>query len=133
MRPSTVFANVAPRRRLELEAELRAGRVTLRAPMIWCSARGEPAEAIAEWLDCHPRTVRRWIRPTHTQGGQDQILQFGLGKGHPDGPPLVKPCVCDGIGPCHGDLDESIRELADLQLHGFPVLPSNRCYGHFPN
>jgi len=46
---------------VELEAELRAGRVTLRALMIWCSARGEPAEAIAEWLDCHPRTVRRWI------------------------------------------------------------------------
>ena len=62
MRPVSVFAK-GPGSEIELlEADLRGRwREAARAVMVLLSAHGLAPSQIAELLDCHPATVRRWI------------------------------------------------------------------------
>jgi transposase len=70
MRPVSVFANVPGSEIEQLEAELRGRRwrQATRAVMVLLSAHGLPPAAIAELLDCHPATVRRWISRFNAEG-----------------------------------------------------------------
>ena len=69
MRPVSLSAN-----RPECELELLRGdlhgrwRQAARAVMILLSEHGLSAAQIAVLLDCHPATVRRWIRRFNTEG-----------------------------------------------------------------
>jgi len=69
MRPVSVFAN-SPGGEIErLEADLRGRwREAARAVMVLLSAHGLPPAMIAELLDCHPATVRRWISRFNDEG-----------------------------------------------------------------
>jgi len=69
MRPVSVFAN-GPGREIErLEADLRGPwRQATRAMMVLLSAHGLAPAQIAELLDCHPATVRRWISRFNDEG-----------------------------------------------------------------
>ncbi len=69
MRPVSVFAN-GPGSEIErLEADLRGRwREAARAVMVLLSAHGLPPAMIAELLDCHPATVRRWISRFNDEG-----------------------------------------------------------------
>jgi transposase len=62
MRPVSVFAN-GPASEIErLGADLHGRwREAARAMMVLLSAHGLAPAQIAELLDCHPATVRRWI------------------------------------------------------------------------
>jgi transposase-like protein len=62
MRPVSVFAK-GPGSEIErLEADLRGRwREAARAVMVLLPAQGLAPSQIAELLDCHPATVRRWI------------------------------------------------------------------------
>ena len=69
MRPVSVFAN-GPASEIE---ELRAGlsgqwRQATRAVMVLLSLHGLAPAQIAELLDCHPSTVRRWIGRFSSEG-----------------------------------------------------------------
>jgi hypothetical protein len=69
MRPVSVFAN-----RPASEIELLRGdlhgrwRQAARAVMVLLSARRLAPAQIAELLDCHPATVRRWISRFNAEG-----------------------------------------------------------------
>jgi len=69
MRPVSVFANGSGSEIERLEAELRGRwREAPRAVMVLLSAHGLPPAQIAELLDCHPGTVRRWISRFSSEG-----------------------------------------------------------------
>jgi transposase len=69
MRPVSAFAN-SPGSEIErLEADLRGWwREAARAVIVLLSAHGLPSAMIAELLDCHPATVRRWISRFDDEG-----------------------------------------------------------------
>ena len=69
MRPVSLFAN-GPGSEIErLRAELRGPwRQAARAVMVLLSLHELPAAQIAALLDCHPATVRRWIRRFNDDG-----------------------------------------------------------------
>ena len=69
MRPVSVFAN-DPRSEIEqLRSDLHGRwRQATRAVMVLLSAHGLPPAQIAELLDCHPATVRRWIGRFNAEG-----------------------------------------------------------------
>jgi transposase len=69
MRPVSVFAN-GPASEIErLQACLRGPwRQAARAVMVLLSLHGLAAVQIAELLDCHPATVRRWISRFSSEG-----------------------------------------------------------------
>ena len=69
MRPVSVFAN-GPGCELErLRAQLRGPwRQAARAVMVLLSLHGLPPAQIAELLECHPATVRRWIGRFNGEG-----------------------------------------------------------------
>jgi transposase len=69
MRPVSMFAN-GPGSEIErLEAELRGPwREAARAVMVLLSAHGLAPAQIAELLECHPATVRRWIARFNGEG-----------------------------------------------------------------
>ena len=69
MRPVSVFAS-GPGSEIErLEADLRGRwREAARAVMVLLPAHGLPPAMIAELLDCHPATVRRWISRFDDEG-----------------------------------------------------------------
>ena len=69
MRPVSVFANGLGCEVAQLEADLRGRwREAARAVMIVLSAHGLPPAQIAELLDCHPGTVRRWMGRFNGEG-----------------------------------------------------------------
>jgi Homeodomain-like domain-containing protein len=62
MRPVSVFAKGPGGEIEQLRAELQGRwRQAARAVMVLLSLRGLAPSQIAELLDCHPATVRRWI------------------------------------------------------------------------
>ena len=62
MRPVSVFAKGSASEVEQLGAGLRGRwREAARAVMVLLSLHGLAAAQIAELLDCHPATVRRWI------------------------------------------------------------------------
>jgi transposase len=69
MRPVSVFAN-DPGSEIELlQAGLRGPwRQATRAVMVLLSLHGLTPSQTAELLDCHPATVRRWIRRFSSEG-----------------------------------------------------------------
>src|SRR5438105_12223622 len=69
MRPVSVFAN-GPRSEFEkVQAGLHGRwREAARAVMVLLSQHGLPPSQIAELLDCHPATVRRWIGRFNAEG-----------------------------------------------------------------
>ena len=69
MRPVTVFAK-GPGSEIEhLQAELQGRwRQAARAVMVLLSLHGLAPSQIAELLDCHPATVRRWIGRFNDEG-----------------------------------------------------------------
>jgi len=69
MRPVSVFAN-GPAGEIDLlRAELQGRwRQAGRAVMVLLSLRGLAPSQIAELLDCHPATVRRWIGRFNAEG-----------------------------------------------------------------
>src|SRR5881392_1783880 len=69
MRPVIVFAK-GPGSEIErLEADLHGRwREAARAVMVLLSAHGLAPSQIAELLDCHPATVRRWIGRFNAEG-----------------------------------------------------------------
>ena len=69
MRPVSVFANGSGGEIEQLEADLRGRwRQATRAVMVLLSAHGLAPAQIAELLDCHPATVRRWISRFNDEG-----------------------------------------------------------------
>jgi len=69
MRPVSVFANGPGSEIEQLEADLRGRwREAARAVMVVLSAHGLPPAQIADLLDCHPATVRRWISRFNHEG-----------------------------------------------------------------
>jgi transposase len=69
MRPVSVFANGPDSEIERLQAGLRGPwRQAVRAVMVQLSLHGLPAATIAELLDCHPATVRRWISRFGAEG-----------------------------------------------------------------
>jgi transposase len=69
MRPVSVFANGPESEIEQLQAALRGRwRQATRAVMVLLSAHGLPPAQIAELLDCHPATVRRWISRFNDEG-----------------------------------------------------------------
>ena len=69
MRPVSVFANGPGREIEQLEADLHGRwRQATRAVMVLLSLHGLAAPQIAELLDCHPATVRRWIGRFNREG-----------------------------------------------------------------
>jgi len=62
MRPVCVFANGPASEIEQLRADLRSRwRQAARAVMVLLSLHGLPAAQVAELLEVHPATVRRWI------------------------------------------------------------------------
>src|SRR5689334_20535092 len=69
MRPVSVFANSHQSEIERLQASLRGPwRQAGRAVMVLLSLHELPATRIAELLDCHPATVRRWIGRFNAEG-----------------------------------------------------------------
>jgi transposase len=69
MRPVSVFANSQESEIERLQASLRGPwRQAGRAVMVLLSLHELPAAQIAELLDCHPATVRRWIGRFNREG-----------------------------------------------------------------
>jgi transposase len=69
MRPVSVFAKDPGSEIEQLRAELRGRwRQAERAVMVLLSLRGLAPVQIAELLDCHPATVRRWIGRFNAEG-----------------------------------------------------------------
>jgi DNA-directed RNA polymerase specialized sigma24 family protein len=68
----------------QLRADLQGRwRQAARAVMVLLSAHGLPPAQIAELLDCHPATVRRWITRFNSEGGRPG-WPAGRGPGAPD-------------------------------------------------
>ena len=69
MRPVSVFAKGPGSEIEQLRAELQGRwRQAARAVMVLLSLHGLPPAQIAELLDCHPATVRRWISRFNSEG-----------------------------------------------------------------
>jgi transposase len=69
MRPVSVFANGPDAEAERLRAQLRGPwRQAARAVMVLLSLHELPAAQIAELLECHPGTVRRWIARFNGEG-----------------------------------------------------------------
>jgi len=69
LRPAAIYAKPTDQAQPELLALLHGQwRVATRALMLLLSLQGWSAAAIAELLDYHPRTVRRWIRRFDGEG-----------------------------------------------------------------
>ena len=69
MRPVSVFAKGPGSEIEQLRAELQGRwRQAARAVMVPLSLRGLAPSQIAELLDCHPATVRRWIGRFNAEG-----------------------------------------------------------------
>src|SRR5690242_10321639 len=69
MRPVSVFANGPGSEIEQLRTELQGRwRQAARAVMVLLSLHGLPPSQIAELLDCHPSTVRRWIIRFSSEG-----------------------------------------------------------------
>ena len=69
MRPVSVFAKGPGSEIEQLRAELQGRwRQAARAVMVLLSLRGLAPSQIAELLDCHPATVRRWIGRFNSAG-----------------------------------------------------------------
>jgi transposase len=69
MRPVSVFANGPDADAERLRAQLRGQwRQAARAVMVLLSLHELPAAQIAELLECHPATVRRWIARFNGEG-----------------------------------------------------------------
>ena len=68
MRPVSLFANGPASEIEQLQAGLRGPwRQAARAVMVLLSLHGLAPAQIAELLDCHPSTVRRWISRSASQ------------------------------------------------------------------
>src|SRR5581483_4068529 len=69
MRPVSVFAKAPGSEIEQLRAELHGRwRQAPRAAMVLLSVHGLAPSQIAELLDCHPATVRRWISRFNDEG-----------------------------------------------------------------
>jgi hypothetical protein len=69
MRPVSVFAKGPGCEIAQLRAELQGRwRQPTRAVMVLLPLRGLTPAQIAELLDCHPATVRRWISRFNAEG-----------------------------------------------------------------
>ena len=69
MRPVSVFANGPASEIEQLQAGLSGQwRQATRAVMVLLSLHGLAPSQIAELLDCHPSTVRRWITRFSSEG-----------------------------------------------------------------
>jgi hypothetical protein len=69
MRPVSVFAKGPGSETEQLRGDLHGRwRQATRAVMVLLSLHGLAAAQIAELLDCHPATVRRWIGRFNDQG-----------------------------------------------------------------
>jgi transposase len=69
MRPVSVFAKGPGSEIGQVRDDLHGRwRQATRAVMVLLSAHGLPAAQIAELLDCHPATVRRWVRRFNCEG-----------------------------------------------------------------
>ena len=80
MRPVSVFANGPASEIEQLRAGLRGQwRQATRAVMVLLSLHGLAPAQIAELLDCHPATVRRWIGRFSSEGWQGWPTGRGAG------------------------------------------------------
>ena len=69
MRPVSVFANGPDAEAERLRAQLRGPwRQAARAVMVLLSLHELPPAQIAELLECHPATARRWISRFNAEG-----------------------------------------------------------------
>src|SRR5258707_12165283 len=69
MRPVSVFANGPESEIGQLRSDLHGRwRQATRAVMVLLSLHGSPPARIAELLDCHPATARRWITRFNVEG-----------------------------------------------------------------
>jgi Winged helix-turn helix len=107
MRPVCVFANGPD---IEIE-RLRAGlqgqwRQATRAVMVLLSLHGLPAAQIAELLDYHPATVRRWISRFNGWGLAGLADRPRCGRPRLGGRQLTRRIAAllarPGPGPCRG-------------------------------
>ena len=95
MRPVSVLANGPGIEIEQLQADLHGRwRQAARAVMVLLSLHGLAAPQIAELLDCHPSTVRRWISRFNDEGaagiaGRDGVVV--LPHAHP------RPAIYPGL------------------------------------
>ena len=69
MRPVSVFAKAPGSETEQLRGDLHGRWLqAARAVMVLLSLHGLPLSQIAELLDCHPVTVRRWISRFNSEG-----------------------------------------------------------------
>jgi hypothetical protein len=107
MRPVSVSAS-GPDTEIELlRAELRGRwRQALRAMMVLLSVQGLPAAQIAELLECHPGTVRRWIGRFSREGAAGLADRPRCGRPRLGGPRLARRIAgcwsAPGCGRCRG-------------------------------
>ena len=107
MRPVSVFANGPGSEIEQLRGDLHGRwRQATRPVMVLLSLHGLPPAQIAELLDCHPATMRRWISRFSSEGAAGLADRPG-----PDGPgwagsgwPAGSPRCSDAgaRGPCRG-------------------------------
>jgi hypothetical protein len=107
MRPVSVFANRPGSEIEQLRSNLHGRwREATRAVMVLLSAHGLSPAQIAELLDCHPATVRRWISRFNAEGlaglpGRPRSGRPGsAGGGWPAGSPRCSGAR--GRGRCRG-------------------------------
>jgi transposase len=73
MRPVSVFAKAPGSEIDQLRARMQGRwREPARAVLVLLSAHGLPPSQVAELLDCHPSTVRRWIGRFNDEGLADR-------------------------------------------------------------
>src|SRR5690606_829211 len=114
MRPVQVYANLTSFQYGQLVGALRGPwREATRAVMVLLSAKGMSPTEIAELLDYHPRTVRRWISRHDTEG----IVGYPTGLAA-DGPARAAAASGNGSGNCwlprrRGPSPASTRRWAD--------------------
>ena len=78
MRPVSVFANGPASEIEQLQAGLRGRwRQAARAVMVLLSLHGLAPAQMAELLDCHRPTVRRWISRSASQRRSPQVTKSG--------------------------------------------------------
>jgi Homeodomain-like domain-containing protein len=107
MRPVSMFANGPGGEIEQLEADLHGRwRQAARAVMVLLSARGLPPAQIAALLDCHPATVRRWIRRFNDEGAAGLADRPPCGRPRLGGQRLTGRIAAllarPGRGPCRG-------------------------------
>jgi hypothetical protein len=128
MRPVSVFAKAPGSEIEQLRGDLQGRwRQAGRAVMVLLSLHGLPPAQIAELLDCHPATVRRWISRFNREGlagppGPAPVRAASAGRTPADEPDR---CAARAPGPVDPAADPPLPGVAAGQpAHPVPADPA---------